>query len=528
MADDRSSFTAEERELGLPSDISRRDFVGAAAIGVGATLLAGNSPAAIKAAAAGVAPDPWTGTPGIGDYAISNGNTWNVVSAGHGIRDTLYEQKIAQAVDTGETYDLVIVGGGLSGLIGAYTFLKDTNRQRQCLILENHPILGGEAKRNEFTVRGHKLIGPQGSNETDLPQGGWRAEMWHDIGMPGALEYSQLPAGSKPMQFPADNYRFTFLEDRFENHGFYFLDQPDPKWITNPWAHGLEGMPWSAGLKRDMLRWRDEPVAPFQGDQPALERWLDSMTYEQFLVRERGLDPAVARYADPLLASEVGLGADVISAFAAWSGGHPGFQGLSSKFASRRSAELHSPGPKTSPYSFPGGNDAMTRALVKWINPATIEGGTSFADIHNGRMRFDQFDQSGQTCRMRCGALVVRVVQDPEAPGKGRGQPAELIYIKDGRPFKVRARTIVWAGGSWTGKHAIANLPETYQTAINSYHRSPMMIVNVALDNWRAMYDLGYTAFSYRGGLGFSANLRAHRCRSATIGRSTIPISPIC
>ena len=71
----------------------------------------------------------------------------------------------ARRATPGELYDLVIVGGGFSGTVAAYTFLKETGRQRSVLLLDNHPIIGGEAKRNEFIVRGQRLIGPQGSNE---------------------------------------------------------------------------------------------------------------------------------------------------------------------------------------------------------------------------------------------------------------------------------------------------------------------------------------------------------------------------
>ena len=72
------------------------------------------------------------------------------------------QDALASATDTGETYDLVIVGAGSSGTVAAYTFLKETGRQKTCLLLDNHPIIGGEAKRNEFVVRGQRLIGPQG------------------------------------------------------------------------------------------------------------------------------------------------------------------------------------------------------------------------------------------------------------------------------------------------------------------------------------------------------------------------------
>jgi phytoene dehydrogenase-like protein len=66
-------------------------------------------------------------------------------------------------IDTGEIYDCVIVGGGISGLAAALIFQRKAGEGKTCLVLDNHPIFGGEAKRNEFLVDGHRLIGHQGS-----------------------------------------------------------------------------------------------------------------------------------------------------------------------------------------------------------------------------------------------------------------------------------------------------------------------------------------------------------------------------
>jgi spermidine dehydrogenase len=115
-----AGLTTEEHELGMNHDITRRDFLNTAALGTGAALLGAAVPGLIRAAGREAAKSisapepwhPWTGYAGVGDYSASNGNTWDVVSAGHGIRDRQYEQAIANATATGETQDLVIIGGG--------------------------------------------------------------------------------------------------------------------------------------------------------------------------------------------------------------------------------------------------------------------------------------------------------------------------------------------------------------------------------------------------------------------------------
>jgi len=514
---DKAEFSAEERELGMEAEITRRDFINQLAAGTGAALLSAAAPGLAKSAEAassstpGASWHPWTGYAGVGDYSISNGNTWDVVSAGHGIRDALYDGAIPGATQTGEIYDLVIVGGGFAGVIAAYTFLKETKRQRSCLVLEDHPIIGGEAKRNEFLVRGQRLIGPQGSNEADIPTEGWRAQMWRDIGVPTEFEFARLPTNRRAMDIPLENYEFYLWADNSENHG-YFFDTPQPHWVSNPWGHGLEGTPWSPELRRDMIRWRDEPVSPFQGDETALARWLDTMTYDDYLIKVRKLNPEVARFADPLLASGAGLGCDALSAYVPYYFEYPGFKGL---FNRKEDIPLEAPGRKMASaiasrmlYSFPGGNDGIMRCLVKWLNPEAIEGANSFTDIHNGKIHFEAMDRPGTPCRLRAGATVVRVSHDPESSQR-KAKPAIITYAKGGKLFSVQARTVIWAGASWSAKHAVQRLPSDYKTAMEGFPRSPMLVVNVALDNWRALYKLGYSACSWRGGFGFTANIRA-------------------
>lgn len=492
-----SNFDAEERDLGLDTEITRRDFVNAVAAGAGMSLLGAAAPGLAHAVAPSRAVDPWTGPGGVGDYARANGNTWAVVNAGHGIRDRLYETRIAGAPPTGEIYDCVIVGGGFSGTMAAWRLMKDTDRKRSCLILENNLVMGGEAKRNEFLVRGHRLIGPQGSNQMAVFPTGAFNELQRDVGMPTEYEFGALPAGRKPMAFPLDNYLYQFWGDTFDNHG-YFIDGPTPRWVRNPFGNDLAEMPWDPALRRDLLRYRQELAHPVPGEPADRDRWLDTMTYEEYLVRERKLHPDVPRFLDPLLATGIGPTCNVASAMV----GDSIFRGLSLPgFKLPIDGAVH--GLKI--FSFPGGNDGLLRLILKWLNPEAIEGSAAFADVHNGRIRFEALDRPGIPCRMRLGATVVHVAHDPERTTT----PAVVTYIRDGKLRSVRARTVIWAAAAWSGQHAVTRLPDSHRRAMTAFPRAPMMIVNVALDNWRALYRLGFTAASWRGGFGFTANLRA-------------------
>src|SRR5687768_7428223 len=137
--------------MSLERVMTRRDFVNGVLAGAGSRLLAAP------------APKDWDGPGGAGDYARSHGNSWRVLEAAHRIRDGRYSGAI-DATDTREEFALVIVGGGMSGLGAALHFGRKRRPAETCLILDNHPVFGGESKQNEFVVDSQRLMGPQGAN----------------------------------------------------------------------------------------------------------------------------------------------------------------------------------------------------------------------------------------------------------------------------------------------------------------------------------------------------------------------------
>ena len=208
--DRRSTGTRGER-LGMNEPISRRDFInGTLAAGAGLWL-------------GGAAPDmsflphdDWTGYGGVGDYARSNGNTYDVMSVAHAMRDGRFERDIARATDTRETYDLAVVGGGLSGLAAAVFFQKRNGGS--CLVLDNHAIFGGEAKRNEFRVDGQTVVAHQASAMFPVPkQGGYTHRFYDMIGMDRSAFNYQTWRGPLP-EMPLSHSPY----DTPPNYGFYF------------------------------------------------------------------------------------------------------------------------------------------------------------------------------------------------------------------------------------------------------------------------------------------------------------------
>jgi spermidine dehydrogenase len=174
-------------EMADPEKITRRDFLNGTLLASGAALVSAVCPIQLMAAG------DWNGSPGIGDYADANGNTHQVMVDGHMIRDHVFDRKPAAIQDTGETYNCVIVGGGISGLSAALFYQRATSAKKSCLILENHSTFGGEAKRNEFNVDGQHLIASQGSAMWFQPMSGSFLQHFYDsVGIdPRQFQYQQ-------------------------------------------------------------------------------------------------------------------------------------------------------------------------------------------------------------------------------------------------------------------------------------------------------------------------------------------------
>jgi spermidine dehydrogenase len=499
---------SNDEALGLDQPIARRDFVAGALAGTGAALF----PTRGQPNPGPPANPDWTGYAGTGDYASSNGNTWDVVQAGHGFRDGRYAAGIRAASDTGERYDLIVIGGGVSGLAAAFYFQR--MRGGRCLVLDNHPIVGGEAKRNEFEVDGIRLIAPQGSNGfgTGPIRQGPQGEFWREIGLPQGddpFEFQAWAPGAKPLPMTRDHYFHHLWTDEFSSHGFFFpTNDGSLRLVRDAFGAGLSETPWSDALRRDFVRWRTDPRRYYQGEDAS--RWLDGMTYENLITKVMGLDVAVARYVDPICAAAIGLGSDTLSANAAAAISLPGTTVYSGRVRSHRLADRW-PGSQ----AFPGGNDAIVRHTLKTLVPDAIEGPREFAAVLANRFRPGALDQPANPTRVRLGATVVRV--------EDRSDRTVAVTYRVGQRFhRVRGAAVVMANGAWSSRYLVADLPASHRDALAEMVRAPMLVVNVALRRWRFMYDLGITAASYRDRLGFSCNIR----QSMIAGDYRPPLDP--
>ncbi len=87
----------------------------------------------------------------------------------HRLRDGTFWTNAGQPESTGESYDLIVVGGGISGLSSARFFHQAAGKTARVLILENHDDFGGHAKRNEFQVDKTFMLGFGGTYSIESP-----------------------------------------------------------------------------------------------------------------------------------------------------------------------------------------------------------------------------------------------------------------------------------------------------------------------------------------------------------------------
>jgi spermidine dehydrogenase len=484
----------ESAALGMKQDISRRDFMNATLLASGGALLGGLTPHELLAQ---IGKDKWTGYGGIGDYAESNGNTFEVMSAGHQIRDRVFADPPHAVEETGEVLDCVIAGGGLSGLAAALS-LQQHAPQAKCLVLENHPIFGGEAKRNEFMVDGHRLMAPQGSDHFDTPQPGSQlAAFYESIGVDaGQFEYQSWQSSSPEIPIGRS---FEHIQSPY---GIYFganLGQQG-EWVVNPWANKLEGAPLPAAMRGEILRYRQLGAASAGEANP---HQLDAITMEEFMMKKFGLSQeTIRRFLMPGPADGFGIGPDVLSAYAFGFGGDPMNYG--------EEAALQ---------SFPGGNGGFARHMVKTLLPAAIPGPRTLEAVCRGRVNFSALDQPGAHTRIRLGSTVVRV--EHEGPA-AQSEFVRITYTRNGKAYRLKARAAVMAGGSWTTKHVVSDLPAEQREAYAQFFRSPCMLVNIALRNWRFLYKRGISGAFWYGGLGIYGSVR----RSPTFSTKDKTIGP--
>jgi spermidine dehydrogenase len=507
-----------DRALGLERGITRRDFLNASLLASGGLLLTGASPASLLAEKQ--ADDDWTGYGGIGDYANSNGNTTAVLEAGHQIRDRAFDRFPSNAIDTGELYDCVVVGGGISGLAAALIFQRQAGKNKTCLVLDNHPIFGGEAKRNEFLVDGHKLVAHQGSAFFPVPYPrSFIARFYESIGLDKPrLDYQKWDGSASEMPLSCTPYLSGGATS-----AFYFgakFGQQQGLWLVDPWGKKLQGAPISSQARAELLRYQGASAEPpgsqqaspqnlkmtrpeYPGD--AISRQLDKITLEDHLAQKHNISRETIRtFLSPVEGGGYGLGPDALSGYTAYA------------------ADMLHPldiTDETGDQMFPDGNSGFARLITKSLIPDAIAGPHAVEAVCRNRVNFAALDRAGAPARIRLDSTAVWVQHEGDHK---KAEFVNVIYTRGGKAYRVKARSVVMAGGSWTTRHIVRDLPPEHAAAYGEFYRSPCLMANVAVRNWRFLYKMGISGCQWFEGLGNYLQVR----KLATCGADSATIGP--
>ena len=446
---------------------------------------------------------------GVGDYSRSNGNTYEIVQAGHRIRDGESKRFRPQRSRRKRSTIASSSAAESADLRRRSSFCGRPER-RKCLVLDNHPIFGGEAKGNEFLVDGHRLLAHQGSAVYFVQYShSFIARFYDSIG----VENAEVAISILGRRFPGNSAQQDSLRygrQRACHLRILFWREIRARsagaWLIDPWGKKLQGAPISETARAELLRWRGGPLVPekrprYHGDD--ISRQLDQITLEEHMMRLYGIRRETIRtFLSPVEGGGSGLGPDALSAYADYA-----------------ADMLHPLDTEDGDQMFPRGNGDIARLMMKALIPGAISGGDGVEEVCNGRVDFSALDQAGAAARVRLGATAVWVQHDGD-PAKA--EFVSIIYAQGKQLYRVKARTVVMAGGCWTTKHIVRDLPTAQRDAYAQFYRSPCLMANVALRNWRFLYKLGISGCRWFEGIGNYTEVR----RTALMGADSPGIGP--
>ena len=499
--------TSEDRDLGMHRDITRRDFVNGVGVAVTGSLIAPGWLSALDGQPFGGPQEYYP--PGRTGMRGSHPGSFEVA---HQLRDGI---TWGDAVDTRESYDLVVVGAGLSGLSAAYFFLTSAGPGARVLVLDNHDDFGGHAKRNEFTYGGRTLLlnGGTSNLESVNHYSTVSRTLLAAIGLD--LDRAQAAsAGSREFYRSLGLGNATFFAKEVFGEDRLVMGRPGGNRASD-WADWLARTPLSADARRDIARlngWSANPdYMPGLPDWEKKER-LARMSYRDFLLDIAKVHPDVIPFYDDRPKGLFCVGIDAYPALYAWAEGYPGFRGMNLEPFARVGPLAHIGGGQHGRESewgggptidLPDGNATLARLLVRAMIPDALPGST-LEDSITSRLAYDRIDREGSDARIRLNSTVVsaRHLGDPDS-----AREVEITYVRGGRAEKVRAAHCVMACYNRVIPHLVPEMSEAQRTALMYGVKMPIVYTSVLIRRWTAFTNLGISRASAPGMYHLGVNL---------------------
>lgn len=500
--------------------LSRRDFLNGCAI----SLAAGSSLSPLEAIAQGLL-DPGSLPPDYYPPTLQGmrGSHPGSFEIGHLIRDGMSWQ----AEDTGEPeYDLVVVGGGISGLSAAYFFRKQHGPDVRILIIDNHDDFGGHAKRNEFWHDGQMYLVNGGTLNVEAPS-----------------QYSTVAAGllwelgiDRTRYFEKNRNMFSLYREMglrsstFFDRDAFGADKLVVGFNQDPIREAVEKTPLNEQAKQDLVRLHETNENFFEGLSPAEVRTkLSSMSYKDYLIDIVKCDPDVVKvFRSSFLGSFV-VGPDALPAIFYRDEGFPGFAGLNiddlprNLLANepggqhgRENAERAGEGDPS--MYFPDGNATITRLLVRSLIPGAVSG-SEMEDIATANVNYQYLDRANNSCRIRLNSMVsdVRHLSD---------RVVQTSYVMNGTAYSVKSKNVILACWNTVIPYICQEISDTQKEALSYGVKAPLVYCGILVSNWRSFVNAGTSSITAPG-LTFSGTSIQPSLSLGDYSTNTDPDKPI-
>jgi spermidine dehydrogenase len=478
--------------------ISRRDFLN----GVALTIASGSTPAEQLAAAPVRYPPALTGLRGQHDGAFDAAHALAWSGANFHTDDA----------PVAERYDLVVVGGGISGLAAAYYYRRAAGADARILVLDNCDDFGGHARRNEFTREGRLIIGYGGSQSLQSPNTlysdvakrllrdlgvditrfatAFDRKLYRGLGLSRAVFFDRAAFGRDAL-VRGDTLALPEGEDA--------RTRPDAR----PTDAFVAALPISDAGKAQLVALYDrarDPLAGHSRDEKL--KVLKTTSYRDYLIRHCGCGNEVADCFQGRTLDFFGLGCDAVAAADVRDFGYPGFAGLGLPVVANPE--------RSEPYiyHFPDGNASLGRLLVRALLPA-VAPGHGMDDIVLAPFDYTALDREGQNTRIRLSTTCVDV--------RDTGDDVLVGYVRDGMAQRVAAKHVVLACFHMMIPYLMPMLPAAQRAALSQNVKTPLVYTNVLVRDWQAWARLGVSdivapmSFHNRVSLDFPVSLGGYR-----------------
>ena len=489
---------SRDRELGMYRKISRRDFLNGVAVTAGAAMMPWDI------VAAGLADNDPAKSPGYYPPALTGmrGSHPGSFDVAHSLRDGSFWDSAGKPEDTGETYDLIIVGGGISGLAAAHFYRKAAGEKARILILDNHDDFGGHAKRNEFRVGNAFRLGFGGTFSIESPAP-------YSAVAKGVIEELGIDVPSYSRYFNKNLYRSAGMRSKI------FFDKETfgaDKLVVNYNPRGggesedaaalstellkqfLADAPIADQAKRDLQRLIQEPKDYLPGlTSDEKKARLARISYANFLKDIAGVHEDIVKLYQTLPHGLFGVGIDAVSAQDAWGLELPGFDGMKLDPAPGKGMNRDAiPNEEAEKYffHFPDGNATIARLLVRKLIPDAVPG-NSLSDVFLAKANYSKLDESNSPVRIRLNSTAVRVKHLGDS---ATAKEVEVSYARGGKVYTARAKNSILACWHVVIPYICEELPGKQKEALASAQKVPLLYTNVALHNWTAFQKVGANA----------------------------------